>query len=465
MIGASRSSSASSFWRNVSSMLFIIMSFQWIIGTYYFIEDHHRHHGTDNSDNERRQHPYQKNLNLSPTHNDHYVDGGLNINLENGKRPSEMSRLGDGTGRHELVNNWHYDGVAVTLMLRAPKWFHRRYTAMLHNVISNLPSDPWKDDGSSRGWAVQVVVNRPWLEKDVFPLHPGLRRLLQPSSSLSSHTAEVMRNTSLAISARNGEVSSSETSFVATFGGHDIYVTELPSSMTKLKPKQIYKSKWFWESVLADHVLMFSGNGAFCANHDVPPSEPFSSSSSLLNKLALEDKWDYVGIPWSRYYGLGGDGSTHSLRRKSAMLRILSTYPKQAESQDTDSAYFVKHMLESVKNNEQQHQSSSASAPANHYPYKVADVETTKLFGGVSTTMDSSDNTKEIIDGNPPMIISGTMANLNWSARDNLLQICPELKMIFPSLHEPNCFGAHPNGEKCRATICALQDKIPGPGC
>ena len=452
MVGASRNSSASSFWRNVSSMLFIVMSFQWILGTYYFIEDHHLQHGADTSNNERREHPYQKNLNLSPAHNYRNVNG----------EPTAMSRLGVGRDQ-ESGTNFHYDGVAVTLMLRAPKWFHRRYTAMLHNVISNLPSEPWNDDGSNRGWAVQVVVNRPWLEKDVFPLHPGLRRLLQPSSS--SHTTEVLRNFSLATSAMNGETPSSETSFVTTFGGHDIYVTELPSSMTKLKPKQIYKSKWFWESVLADHVLMFSGNGAFCANHDVPPSEPFSSSSSLLNKLALEDKWDYVGIPWSRYYGLGGDGSTHSLRRKSAMLRILSTYPKQAESQDTDSAYFVKHMLESVKNNEQQHQSSSASAPANHYPYKVADVETTKLFGGVSTTMDSSDNTKEIIDGNPPMIISGTMANLNWSARDNLLQICPELKMIFPSLHEPNCFGAHPNGEKCRATICALQDKIPGPGC
>ena len=114
-------------------------------------------------------------------------------------------------------------------------------------------------------------------------------------------------------------------------------------------------------------------------------------------------------------------------------------------------------MLESLSNKQQKQNT--------FYPYKVADIETTKIFGGVSTMIDSVDNTKEIIDGHPPMVVSGTMANLNWSARDNLLQICPELKVIFPSLHEPNCFGAHPNGEKCRATICALQEKIPGHGC
>ena len=32
------------------------------------------------------------------------------------------------------------EGVAATVMLKAPKWFLRRYTAMIHNVLANIPS-------------------------------------------------------------------------------------------------------------------------------------------------------------------------------------------------------------------------------------------------------------------------------------------------------------------------------------
>lgn len=63
------------------------------------------------------------------------------------------------------------------------------------------------------------------------------------------------------------------------------------------------------------------------------------------------------------------------------------------------------------------------------------------------------------------MIISGTKADLSWDVREKLLHICPELKVIFPSLHEPNCFGASPNGKKCAETICALRNPVPGHGC
>jgi hypothetical protein len=60
------------------------------------------------------------------------------------------------------------EGVAVTLMLRAPQWFHCRYTLMLHNILANLPMN----------WVVQVVVNVDWIQKDILPLHPGLQTLL-----------------------------------------------------------------------------------------------------------------------------------------------------------------------------------------------------------------------------------------------------------------------------------------------
>jgi hypothetical protein len=264
------------------------------------------------------------------------------------------------------------EGVAITVMLKAPKWFHRRFTVMLHNAMANTPSN----------WPIQVFSNEVWLQKDVLPLHPGLQQL-------RTHPR--------------------------------IIWTPLPPKLTKTKPKEIMKSKWLWNQVVAENVMVFSGNGAFCAN----------------TKSNLEDflEYDYVGVPWFRHYGQGGDGSSHSFRKKSAMLRILKDHSPEAEMDTPDFQFFVKHLLSDEKH------------------FKIADKNTTYAFGGV-TDPESS-----------PFVISGTQAQLNWTLRDTLLGVCPELKVIFPSLHEPSCFGAHPNGEMCKRTICALQDELPSSGC
>ena len=273
------------------------------------------------------------------------------------------------------------EGVAITLMLKAPKWFHRRYTFMLHNTLANIPEN----------WTVQIFGNVAWLEKDVFPLHPGFQRLLQSNSTR-------------------------------------IVLTPLPKEMTRLKPKQIMKSPWIWESVVAEHVLVVSGNGALCAN---TPSR-------------LEDfvGYDFVGIPSKQRTG-GGDGSTHSMRRKSTMLEILRDHPPSPKEQkdDPDWVYFLRYLSR------------------NDTRYPLAPLQVQDQFGGAAMALSSSG------EHHPPFCLSGTLAHLNWTARDALLQTCPELKVIFPSLHEPACFGAHPNGTLCKATICALRDKIPGPGC
>jgi hypothetical protein len=272
------------------------------------------------------------------------------------------------------------EGVAITIMLRAPKWFHRRYTVMLHNTLANIPDT----------WTVQIFGNVAWLEKDVFPLHPGLQRMLQSSNSTSR-----------------------------------IILTPLPKDLTKQKPKQIMKSPWLWESVVAEHVLFFSGNGALCAN----------TNSHILDFT----DYDFVGIPSKQRGGSGGDGSTHSMRRKSQMLEILRDHPPTPKEQadDADWVYFTRYMLR------------------NETRYPLAPLEVQEQFGGGGAAL----------SGHPPFLVSGTLAHLNWTAREAFLQTCPELKLIFPSLHEPACFGAHPNGTKCKATICALRDKLPGSGC
>jgi hypothetical protein len=271
-----------------------------------------------------------------------------------------------------IWNYTDYDGVAITVMLKAPKWFHRRFTVMIHNAMTNIPSD----------WPIQVFSNEGWLQNDVLPLHPGLRQL-------RTHPRLIW--------------------------------TPLPTKLTKMKPKEIMKSEWLWNQVVAENVMVFSGNGAFCAN----------SKSSLKDLL----EYDYVGVPWGRYSGQGGDGSSHSFRKKSAMLKILKDHSPEAEMDTPDFQFFVKYLLRDEKN------------------FKIADKNMTYAFGGV-TDPESS-----------PLVISGTQAQLNWTSRDDLLAVCPELKVIFPSLHEPSCFGAHPNGETCKKTICALQDELPSSGC
>lgn len=334
---------SASFWRCVSLLLTLLVIAQWILFTMIL--------------DSQRQQVQQQSSDLSL------------IYLQKQQQQSLPKKLllDDSIERS-------YEGVAITVMLRAPQWFHRRYTQMLHNVLANIPST----------WAVQIFSNEEWVKDTVLPLHPGLQQ----------------------IRANNKRV----------------IWTPLPKAMTKQKPKEIMKSSWLWESVKAENVLVFSGNGALCAN----------------SQVRLEDflGYDYVGAPWYQQQGIGGDGSTHSFRHRSTMLKILKDHPPTNDN-GPDYQYFIKAMIKDKTRK-----------------YKVADRNTSLAFGGVLSTGDAA-----------PLLVSGTQANLNWTVRDTMLGVCPELKMIFPSLHEPSCFGAHPDGEKCKATICALQEKVPGHGC
>jgi hypothetical protein len=99
--------------------------------------------------------------------------------------------------------------------------------------------------------------------------------------------------------------------------------------------------------------------------------------------------------------------------------------------------------------------------------FKIATVEQTVHFGGVhNLTID--DGVGGVgVKGlyRLPLLVAGTQPRLSYQELDALLKHCPELRVIFPSLHEPACFGAHPNGAKCKETICALQDNVPAHGC
>jgi hypothetical protein len=278
------------------------------------------------------------------------------------------------------------EGVAVTLLFRAPKWFHVRYKIMLDNVLVNLPDETWK---------VQLFINEPWFKKEIVPWHPGLARLLS--------------------------------------GRHPrVIVTPLPANLTQGKPKEVMLSQWFWNTVAADKVILFSGNGAFCGN------QPDAAWKPLLDL-------DYCGAPWNDHQGHGGDGSSHSLRSRHAMLETLNYAEKNGRKIQEQ-----RHILDTMM----------AMNTENTGRFKIATPEHTVIFGGVYNL---SDTTSGLI--HLPLTVAGTQAKLTWEERDSLLKHCPELKVIFPSLHEPACFGARPDGPKCKATICALQDNVPAHGC
>ena len=304
------------------------------------------------------------------------------------------------------------EGVAATLLFRAPHWFHLRYTAMIQNALVNLPPL----------WKIQVVYHGDFFHQTVLAWHPTIRSWYEQ--------------------------------------GHDrIVFTPIPNDLQqllqqqfgRLKPKHITSSRWFWEALLAEQVLLFTGNGAFCSNH-------FDPSVSL--DLATVD---YLGTPWTQHYGHGGDGSTHSFRRRSVMLRILDHATQHQLTLGTKTAEHLWTLQVVDHMNRHSHKDNSSSAGP---PVRLATPAQTHVWGGVTNlTTNSNHHDKKGQLQHIPRIVSGTLAHLKWADRETLLQHCPEAKLVFPSLHEPACFGAHPNPDTCQASICALQDHIPSSGC
>lgn len=53
-----------------------------------------------------------------------------------------------------------------------------------------------------------------------------------------------------------------------------------------------------------------------------------------------------------------------------------------------------------------------------------------------------------------PFSGTGTLSSFTDEVRQKYLDYCPEMKMMFPSLHNPNCFGADNSPAKCFKSLC-----------
>ena len=279
-------------------------------------------------------------------------------------------------------------GVAVTLFLSSPKWFQARYTLMVQNILVNLPT--------SGRWKVQIFHTGK--ANSGLTLNRGLQRLVQEGL---------------------------------------VELTLIPPKLLREKRvrKAIMTDVWFWESMLADRVLIFGGNSVICGN----------------SPLSFDDfaAFEWIGAPWSHFSGHGGDGG-FSFRSRPLMLRVIKReLSKYSDIKERELAW------------------KSWGYEDQFFISRLLDMEREGLLQNVLIA-NPNDTIKFAASGSSaPLNVfaaSMTLPELSDEARESFLRYCLELKMIFPSLHNPNCFGAHPNPEKCRKSICALDKNRKG-GC
>ena len=276
-----------------------------------------------------------------------------------------------------------YKGVAATVMLHSPKWFQRRYTNMIQNIVNNLPEN----------WALQIFYIPSGGSLSGLAINPGIGKM---------------------ISAKK------------------VILTPMPEHVAKGKKRRsdYFLDLWLWTSMLADTVLLFGGNSVICSN----------------SKLLLDNftSYDYIGSPWKDHGGYGGGGEI-SIRNKNLMIEIILDKLKTSgitkdftDAWGLEDHFFVKSILQLMRSGRQ---------------LKIASFDESLLFASADSFIDENS-----------FAASGTLGAATDVQRESFFAYCPELKLIFPSLHNPACFGASPNPEKCALSICALNKDRKG-GC
>lgn len=217
-----------------------------------------------------------------------------------------------------------------------------------------------------------------------------------------------------------------------------VVLTTIPEEVLAVKRKrfELMTELWIWENMVAEKVLLFGGGTVICSN----------SPKTITDFL----QYDYIGAPWNAFKGIGGDGSI-SVRSKSLMIDAINyEYSKYSDSKLKMSAYknwgqedhfFISRIIEMNK---------KGIGKTN---VRLATKNETMQFAGIGGIYNSD-----------IFAVSGTLPDIPFPDRDKFLALCPEIKMFYPSLHDPNCFGAQPDGEKCAKSICALKPKTERKG-
>ena len=212
--------------------------------------------------------------------------------------------------------------------------------------------------------------------------------------------------------------------------GRLVLTTISPSIFAKKRKKyELMVEPWIWENMLSDTVFLFGGTSVICSN------SPY--------KITNFTRWDYIGSPWSFKKGIGGDGAI-SIRNRTLMLSALNYELNKIKDPvkravayknwGQEDQFFISRILEMQK--------EGLVSP------KLAPKEETLKFSAIDNKLN-----------NDVFVVSGTLAGVPYDDRQKFHNYCPEIKMFYPTMHDPSCFGAEPDGDKCALTICALRPK------
>lgn len=208
----------------------------------------------------------------------------------------------------------------------------------------------------------------------------------------------------------------------------EVILTLLPKHLEKIKKYQLMFEPWTWRNMLADKVLLFGGGSVICSN-----------SLYTINDFI---QYDYIGAPWRHYNGVGGDGQI-SLRNRLHMLAAIHYALEKVDIADHKTAwkswgqedhFYVTTLLE--------------MATLKRIDSLIASKAATYQFAAIGSYVNDT-----------VFAASGTIPEADYQSRDLFLSYCPEAKIHYPSMHDPNCFGASPHGEECAKTVCALRPK------
>lgn len=208
-----------------------------------------------------------------------------------------------------------------------------------------------------------------------------------------------------------------------------VILTEIPQQMNKIKKNDLMLSPWLWDNMLAENVLLFGGTSVLCANSPLELSE-------------FVGKYTYIGTPWSALNGIGGSGAL-SLRNRTYIHSVLKDWENSGKNLKgvKEDILLVRSLIDKNIN----------------LPPK----EVTERFGAMEKLPSQHlANSKGLLGQTlntqlaAPLGVTGTLGRYDDQSRQHFLDYCPEMKMFFPSLHNPNCFGADPNPIECLKYLC-----------
>lgn len=202
-----------------------------------------------------------------------------------------------------------------------------------------------------------------------------------------------------------------------------VELVPIPDEYRKMKRKEIMLLPWLYRQMKSDKVLFFGGTSVLCSNSNYDLDNDFN-------------QFDYIGSPWHDFNGRGGSGAI-SLRNRTAMLQILENMDEPPEMGMKEDFFLVDKLkgFNSTLGN------------------RLASMEDTKQFG-ISDSIKSFSDLGVATEHPDFMTAQGTLVALSDEERNTAIEFCPELKLFFPVLHSPDCFGANPKPLHCFKFLC-----------